>query len=46
MLMMKTKTGRALAFNEDDDDDDDDIYYDAVLFVCHKKSSLPPGSLL
>ena len=24
MLMMKTKTGRALPFNEDDDDGDDD----------------------
>ena len=22
------------------------IYYDAALFVCHEKSSLPPGSLL
>ena len=34
---------------DDDDDDNDDIYYDAVcvcVFVCHEKSSLPPGSLL
>ena len=33
--------------NFDDDDDGDDIYIMMqCVFVCNKKSSLPPGSLL
>ena len=32
---------------DDDDGDGDDIYIMMqCLFVCHEKSSLPPGSLL
>ena len=32
---------------DDDDDDDDDIHIMMkCLFVCHEKSSLPPGRLL